>query len=204
LLNRNTSTGRRSRELGFTIVELMVVIMLIGILSGMIYGSFNGVLGGLITLQKENLNLNQMSNMTQRIGSVVRGATDIVSATKDDVVLYAYFAPADTYVSQVHYYKNAANTILYVDVTRMTANPPTGVPIPATKTTYALLNPYTEATNTKLFRYLNASGTELTTPISDLHTIKGVTITLSVPNNGKNPGYAQSLTVSLRNRKTNL
>ena len=185
-------------------MELLIVIFLIGALSGMLYASFNGIINGFLGLHKESINFNQLAGKSQRIGSVIRSATDIVSATKDDLVLYAYFFPADTYVSKVHYYKNTANNKLFVDVTRMTANPPSGTPIDSTLTTYTLLDPYYEAQSTKLFTYLDASGTILTPPISDLHTIKGVTISLSVPTRQTSVGQTLSLTVSLRNRKTNL
>ena len=125
-------------------------------------------------------------------------------ADDDEVTIYSYFFPTDTYVSLVHYYQNADSTILYADVTPMTSNPPIGTPINENKKTYTVINNLKLAPGVKLFEYLDSAGNALTLPISDLHTIKGVRVNLAVSNEASPTNQIMTVQVSLRNRKTNL
>lgn len=189
---------------GFSLVELTVTMVVMGILAGVMYSSFNTSIGEYFNLQKQSMNFTDMAVQTQRISNVLRSSTDILSATNEDVTVYAYFSPADTYVSKIHYYKNAAKTKLFADVTRMTANPPTGTEITSTLKTYTILDNYSQVSGVNLFTYLDASGNTLATPISDLKTIKGISVSLKSPTSQKGVNQTINTQVSLRNRKTNL
>jgi hypothetical protein len=95
---------------------------------------------------------------------------------------------------------------LLADVTRMTSNPPVGAENPDTKHTYTIINNFYQASGVSTFVYLDSTGAELSQPISDLKTIKGIRVTLAVPggNLNNNSNQTISVQVSLRNRKTNL
>ena len=197
MLHRNKS--------GFTIVELTVVIVVTSIISIVMYTIFNTSFLNYLGLQKDSTEFNNVAQQSQRIATVVRGLTDITGANNSDLKFYAYFSPNDTYVSFVHYYVSGPKPSLLAEVTPMDANPPTGNLLTAKKRDYTVIEDLGQ-TPTNLFEFLDAAGTKLTLPISDLYTIKGITVNLSQDLGGSTPGniYKSSLSVSLRNRKTNL
>ncbi len=182
----------------------MVVISLIGIVSTIIFASFNTTFNQYFALQREGTNFTDLAAQSHRISNVLRGLTDIESATPDEIVVYAYFFPNDRYVSKGRYYKNNTNSQLYADVTPMTSNPPIGTPITASKRTYTILENYYKVNNVNLFDYLSSTGSTLSTPITDLKTIKGIRVNLAVPAGIAAKDQSVSVQVSLRNRKANL
>lgn len=202
----NTCRFERVSAAGFTLVELTVVIVLIGIIIVPAYTFFNTSFNQYLSLQSEGSSFTDLAVQSQRIGNVMRSMTDVISASADDIDCYAYFAPSDTYVSRIHYYKTAGNKKLLADVTRMTANPPQGIPIPASTQTFTIIDNFHQAAGVNTFTYLNSAGGALAFPISDLRTIKGVQVTLAAPggNLSRNSNQTVTLQVSLRNRKTNL
>lgn len=158
-----------------------------------------------LNLQTDASALTQLSRQTNRVAQVLRGTTGITSVTASDFQGYSYFYPSDTYVSVIHYYLSTTNgvTTLKADVTPMSANPPTGSPLTSQMRTYTIIDNFYQAGGTNLFTYLDASGSALALPISDLQTIKGVRVSLAAKgSNNSNQGV--SVDVSLRNRKTNL
>lgn len=204
-------SGRNSVRLpanqaGFTLVEMAVVIVVIGIIIVPLYTFFNTSFRQYISLQAEGSSFTDLAVQSQRIANVLRGVTGINSVSADDIDCYAYFAPSDNYVSRIHYYKNASNTVLYADVTRMTSNPPVGTPIPGSTKTFTIIPNFYQAPGVKTFTYLDDTGAALALPISDLRTIKGVQVTLAVPGGklSNNSNQTISVQVSLRNRKFNL
>lgn len=197
---------RRAEQQGFTLVELLIVIVIIGIVTTFSYTVFNSSISDYFTLQKNSLLFGDLTNGSQRVATVVRGLTDITTADPNELTMYGYFAPNDTYVSLIRYYLNADKTTLYADVTRMTADPPIGTPITSSKKTYVIIGNFYAKAGVSTFAYLDSVGQTLATPISDLHTIKGVQINLGVPISAPtaNGSRTISVQVSLRNRKTNL
>jgi len=157
-----------------------------------------------LNLQQSGTQFGGMALESEKVGAVLRGVTGINSATATDLQIYGYFSPNDTYVSLIHYY--ISGTKLLCDVTHMTANPPIGTTIPSSKLTYTILSNYYPVNGVNLFNYLDDTGAVLPFPITDLNSINGITVTLSVPTNGPsgNSYSTLSTTVSLRNRKTNL
>ncbi len=191
-------------ERGFSLVELLVVISLVAIIVVTFSSFFNNYLILYSKYQQDSLSFTELAAQSQRVSQVLRGLTDIVSESANDLTAYAYFSPVDTYVSQVRYYLNSTGTALLVDVTPMTANPPIGTLITANKKTYTIISRYYQAPGGSLFSYYDASGTALTLPISDEHSILEIQVNLAEPATHTSKGQALSITVSLRNRKTNL
>lgn len=189
---------------GFTLVELLVVISLVAILSTTLYTAFQSTYSGYVGLQKDASNLTDLAYQSQRIAKVMRGATIIESVAANDITFYAYFAPTDAYVSKVRYYVSADGKKMYVDITPMTADPPIGTLITAQKRTYTVLDTFKQSNGVSLFTYLNAAGSPMTLPISDLNTIKGIKVSLATDVASGKTNQAVAVQVSLRNRKTNL
>lgn len=198
----NTTVQQR----GYTLPELVVVIVVIGVVVAAMFTFVSTSVRRYVGLQGESAAFGQLAKQSQRIAQVLRGTTDVTTATADDVTVYAYFYPNDSYVSLVRYYKNTDKTKLLADVTPMTANPPIGTPITAKKQTYTIIDSFYTAPGVQTFTYLDAYGTTLALPISDLRTIKGVKISLAAPGDtiAKNSNNTITVQVSLRNRKTNL
>lgn len=198
------SSEKYHSSAGFTLVELMVVISVVAVMFISFGTFFTNYLILYSKYQQDASSFTELANQSQRIADVLRGVTDIVSESANDLTVYAYFSPADTYVSLTHYYLNAAGTAIMVDVTPMTANPPIGTPITASKKTYTVISNYYQVPGGSLFNYYDASGAVLSLPISDEHSIMEIEINLAEPGSHTKNGQTLNITVSLRNRKTNL
>jgi prepilin-type N-terminal cleavage/methylation domain-containing protein len=191
---------------GFSLLELLVVITLIGIVGTTAYTLFNTSFRQYLDLQKDSMQFGDVALQSQRITNILRGLTDITEATNDSLTAYGYFSPNDTYVSLIKYYKNTENNKLFADVTPMTANPPIGSPITNQVRTYTIIDPFFNDDAVKTFEYLDSSTAVLAMPVNDLHTIKGIKVALAVPSYGPTANGSSTIIsqVSLRNRKTNL
>lgn len=200
---RRSRNDRQPGQRGFTLIEVIVAMVLMGIMSATAFLFFNNTFSQYFALQKDGSNFTDLAAQSQRIANVLRGLTDIVSETSNDLVVYAYFSPSDTYTSQIHYYENANGTMLLADVTRMTANPPIGTLITTSTKTYTIISNFYQAPSVNLFTYLGSSGNVLSMPIADEHAIKGIQVNLAAPTSTASSQSVQ-LQVSLRNRKTNL
>ncbi len=192
---------RKLRQAGFTIVELVTVIALVGILVTTFYVIFNDNLSQYLALQKDGSDFTDLAYQSQRLGNVLRGITDITSESANDITCYAYFSPNDAYVSQIHYYKSG--TALMADVTPFSANPPNGTLITAKKRTFTIIQDFYQSPTLSTFVYLDSSGAPMTLPISDEHAINGIQVNLAAKG-AHNSDQSVSLQVSLRNRKINL
>ena len=154
--------------------------------------------------QSDSLDFNQLASQSQRIADVLRGATDLITVQANTITAYAYFSPVDAYVSQVTYYKSANGKSLLADVTPMTANPPSGTLLTAQKKTYTIINNFYQPSGGVLFVYYDSTGTAMSLPITDEHTILQIQVNLAAKATHTKNGQTLSTTVSLRNRKTNL
>lgn len=193
------------KQKGFTIIELIIAIIVGGLLSTALFVFFGNSITQYITLQEDGSAFTDVSLNSQRIASVLRGGTDITQATNSSITLYSYFAPNDQYVSLIKYYPSNDNTKLLADVTRMTANPPTGTAITSSKRTVTIINDFYLPANTNTFDYLDSAGGTLNMPITDFTTIKGVRVNLVTKASKRNAVPTKlSVEVSLRNKKTNL
>lgn len=199
--------SNHSHDSGFTLVELMITLIMVGMMTVTFYTFFHSSLFGYLNLQKDASSFAQLNAQSARIANVLRGTTDIVSADQNDLVVYAYFYPNDQYVSLLHYYivtSASGDKTVNADLTPMTSNPPIGAPVTASKRTFTVIPNYYQKTGGSLFTYLSASGSALSLPISDLRAIKGVTVNLATTVTTAGANQELSVQVSLRNRKTNL
>lgn len=196
-----------NRQAGYSLVEMVVVITLIGIVSTIFYVFFNSSIKNYLALQKEASSLTQLSTQSTRLISVLRGVTGIISAEYDDMELYAYFYPSDTYVSKLHYYVATENGVkqLRADLTPMNGNPPLGSPLTDKARTFVIIENLYLPSGSKMFVYKGVNDVELPVPINDLQSIKTIQVNLaSTPANPGGSPQTMSVQASLRNRKTNL
>lgn len=195
----------RNDEAGFTLTELLITLILVTLVGITFLTIFRSSLSNFVNMQGDASSSVQLNTQANRIGMVLRGVTGITSASANDLVVYSYFYPSDTYVSLLHYYLQTSGgyTKVMADLTPMSANPPIGTPLTAKKRSFTIIDNYYQATGVNLFTYLDATGNTLTLPITDLQTIKGVTVTLAAKTSG-NTNQTESVQVSIRNRKTNL
>lgn len=196
----------RTAQSGFTLAELAIVMSLIGIVALGIYTFTISSSTNYLKLHSEGIRFSELSEKSQRVTKVIRGAGDITEAEHNSVTMYAYFSPADQYYSIVRYYLNVNKTQLLADVTPLTSNPPIGTPITSKKQTFVVMDDFYDDPALNTFEYLDSAGTAYSLPIGDLHTIKGMRVNLSTANNNSpnDTKTAMSIQVSLRNRKTNL
>lgn len=189
---------------GFTLVELLVVISLSAIAVASLSSFFLNYIVSFSHYQTDAGNYTQLSTQAIRVSQVLRGITDIVSATSNDIVLYAYFSPNDSYVSQVHYYISNNGKSLSAEVTPLSANPPNGTLLTAQKRTSVIISNYYQAPSTNLFNYYDASGSQISAPVSDEHSVDQIQVNLTTKATYNSSGQPLSITVGLRNRKTAL
>jgi hypothetical protein len=106
----------------------------------------------------------------------------------------------------VHYYLQTTGKTkqLLADVTPMTANPPNGTLLTGQTKTYTIISNYYQAAGVNLFNYYDANGSLMTAPVSDEHSILEIQVNLAEPASHSSNGQSLSITVGLRNRKTNL
>jgi prepilin-type N-terminal cleavage/methylation domain-containing protein len=193
------------RQPGFTLVEVLISLFVGALVMIGIFSFFGSSLNEYFRMQQESVAFADVAANSQRVAKVIRGTTDITSASNNSVTLYSYFSPYDTYVSLITYYPNNTNTKLLADVTKMTANPPTGTQISGSTQTFTIIDSFYLPSGTNTFEYLDSAGATLSMPISDLRTIKGVRVNLADKPSGTSGVVTKlSVQVSLRNRKTNL
>lgn len=198
---------RKLDSKGFTIIELLVVLVVSSMVMMIVYLFFNTSFGQFVSLQQESAVYSDLAYQNQRVAGVIRSSVDVNTANENEIEVYAYFWPNDAYVSKVRYYLTENNTKMLADVTPMSENPPLGTPLVDKMKTYTILNKFSLNNNVRTFDYLDSAGNNLNMPITDLYTIKGVRINLGVPvSEVKKDSFTNntSVQVTLRNRKTNL
>ncbi len=177
--------------------------MVIGVLFTTFAEFFNNNLILFLNQQQNSMNLTELQNESQRIGDVLRGTYDIISAQPNSLSVYAYFSPVDNYVSIVTYYLNSAGNQLLASVTPMTSNPPIGTPITADTKIYTIISNYNPLISGSLFTYYDANNNILIPPISDERSIINIGINLAEPiYHSQSQAQTLNLYITLRNRKT--
>lgn len=190
---------------GFTLTEIMIVMIIGALVITGVFSFFGSSINQYFRLQQESFAFADVAANSQRIASVMRGSTDIVSASANSITVYSYFSPYDQYASLITYYPDGTGTKLLADVTRLTANPPIGTVISGSLKTFTIIDNFYLPNGGSTFEYLNSAGGVLTQPITDMRTIKGIRINLaSKPIAPSTQITKMTVDVSLRNRKTNL
>lgn len=191
---------------GFTIIEVIIALILSAFVTTILFTFFTTSFNQFFALQADGMVFGDLATQSQRVAMVVRGLTDITSASSTDITMYAYFSPNDAYVSLIHYYKTADGKKLVADVTPMSANPPNGTLLTAKQKTYTIIDPFYTVSGISNFVYFDGGGNQMSLPISDLHTVQQIQINLASPTKAPSAtGYdIITVQVSLRNRKINL
>ena len=169
---------------GYTITEIIIVIMFVGILIPAMFTFFDGVMSGYVRLQEEGLAFSQLSGDSQKINNVMRGLVDFRSTATEltnnpnELKLYAYFSPNDDKASLVRIYLSDNNTKLKVDVTPRTADYPYGTEVtdPNLIKHYTVIENFDKKKN--LFEFLDENNNLLTidssTNLNDVKDRKSV------------------------------
>jgi prepilin-type N-terminal cleavage/methylation domain-containing protein len=186
---------------GFTIIELLVAMTLAVLIGITFFTFFKTSMVQYLNLQQDGSTATTLAAQEARLTTVLRSVTGILSASNNDLVVYAYFYPSDTYVSQLHYY--ISNGQLLVDLSRMTSNPPIGTVIAGSSKTYTIIPNLYQGGSAPLFVYIDSSNTNLSSPVTDLNAIKQIQVNLA-GTLAAGGNQAMSVQVDLRNRKTNL
>lgn len=105
---------RQGDEEGFTITELLVVMVVIGIVSGFIYVFFSRSLVDFMRVQAANITAVDQSYAVGRIEQVLRGVNKVEDAQANTLTVYTYFSPTDTVPSKVTYTYDATSKKLQV------------------------------------------------------------------------------------------
>ncbi|MCL5113355.1 MAG: prepilin-type N-terminal cleavage/methylation domain-containing protein [Patescibacteria group bacterium] len=192
----------KNNKTGFTLIELLISIALVLILFISFTTFFINYMTLYYGLQSDASNSIEMAEEIERIASVLRGLTNITTATPNSLTAYAYFAPNDQYVSLISYYLNSAGNQLLATVTPMTSNPPTGTPITSEQKTYVIISNYYQSPSGQgIFSYYDSTGNELSQPISNEQDISSIAINLSAPATHNSNGQSLSTTITIRNRR---
>ena len=197
---------------GYTITEIIIVILFIGILIPAMFTFFDGVMSGYIRLQEEGLSFSQLSGDSQKVNNVIRGLVDFKSTASEltnnpnELKLYAYFSPNDDKASLVRIYLSDNNTKLKVDVTPRTADYPYGTEVtdPNLVKHYTVVENFDKKKN--LFEFLDENNNTITMNSSTpMNSIKNIKINLAAKKSkNSSESIDMSSIINLRNRKNNL
>lgn len=199
------------KEQGFTIIEIIVTIGIIGMLSGGIIAFERGLLTNTKVLQTMLISEQQVRKTLQSFTMEMRtaspsagGAYTIEAASTSSVTFYANI-DNDSAIERVRYF--LATTTLKKGVVK-----PTGTTYNlTTEKVSSIVLDIKNSSSTPMFTYFdkNYNGTSGTTPLSlpiDIPSIRLVKMSLSVdPNASRSPTFQTYTTqVSVRNLKDNL
>ncbi|HAC56341.1 TPA: hypothetical protein DCF80_02470 [Candidatus Saccharibacteria bacterium] len=189
-------------EQGFSMIELLIAAVVIGIMSGTIFIFFTSSTTSFFQIQESSIVVNDKTRVLYRMAQVIRSGTTINEASSNALTIYAYFSPQDTTLSQVRYYYTAADRTLKVDRIRATGTAPNYTYPPANTETKTLLDGIT-LTGT-VFSYLDANGSSGPFTTDTYKDIKSVTLDLNSASTKSVTASQLKTSIELRNRKTNL
>jgi prepilin-type N-terminal cleavage/methylation domain-containing protein len=195
-----------NKQSGFTVTELLIVMMISSFLLITLYLFTSSSVNSFMQLQADGLAHSKLADGSFRVIRVIRGMNYIESANTDTITAYSYFAPNDQYTSKIRYYLNGTQDKLLAEVTPMTADYPTGTLITAQTKTVTIIDKFYKVAGVPTFVYYDANYDELASPVTDLQSIKNISVQLQVKkyDSNANDYVSSKVTVSLRNRKSNL
>lgn len=188
----------RTAEQGFTITELLVVMVVIGIISGLVYVFFSRSLIDFIRVQAANITAVDQSYTIGRIEQVLRGVNKVEDAQANTLTVYTYFSPTDTTPSKVVYTYDAASKQLRVSHILASGTAPDYTYNAANAVNRVILSGLVQTK--PLFSYadrLGGVGPFDTSTYSDIATI---TVTIDGTVKGNAAPTEMKATVLLRNR----
>ena len=194
------------KQAGFTVTEFIVVMMVSSLLLITLFVFTSSSITSFMQLQADGLARSKLAESSLRVTKVLRGTNYIENANADSITAYAYFAPDDVYTSKIRYYLNGANNALLADVTPMTADYPIGTLLTGQTKTVTVVNKFYKISGNPTFLYYDANYNQLTSPVTDVQSIKNITTQLYIKkyDSNANDYVSTSVSVSLRNRKYNL
>ncbi len=196
----------KDNESGLTIIELIYVMAASSILIITLYVFTSNIVNDFMKMQAKGLAQSKLTDGSFRLIQVLRGVNYIESASDDGITAYAYFAPQDAYTSKISYYLSADQRQLIAEVTPMTADYPIGTLITANTKTVVIIDGFYKIPGSPTFKYYTSTFSEISAPVSDLQSIKNISVNLYARHYESNDQLysSSSVTTNLRNRKTNL
>jgi hypothetical protein len=196
----------RLDEKGFTINELLVVIIASSILISTLFVFTSSTINSFMRMQAQGLAQSKLADSSSRVSRVIRGINYIESASDDAITAYSYFAPQDTYTSKISYYLSTDQSKLLADVAPMTADYPIGTVLTAQTKTVVIIDGFYKIPGQPTFKYFTSTFADIISPVTDLQSIKNISVNLHAKlYDSNNQLYSSSsVSVNLRNRKTNL
>jgi prepilin-type N-terminal cleavage/methylation domain-containing protein len=192
----------RKYEDGYSLLELLVVIVITGMIALPLSTFFIKGLSSFQFIQVQSDTALELQTLTDRVAKVVRGVTNVDTASPNTLIVYGYFSPQDTVIKKIRYFVNGTN--LNIGVT-----PPSG-----TAPNYTYLSSDEVITTTRidlamgansLFTYFDDAGNQLTGSFQP-GQVKEIGIFVAAnPNTRQIPvPISISTKITLRNLKTNL
>lgn len=197
-------SSRRLMQSGFTIVELLMVIAIIGILIVVTMQVFSASYQGYFNTLENTLRTSEVSSAVQRTSRIIRGIHVITKAGDYELEGFAYLTPRDATLSKLRYYLNTTTKAFNVDVIPASGSAPSYNYNPADKKTYTILS---NAVDTKpIFKYRGLDFSVQQFAPDAYKDIKAISINLSKARikSQTNTPIEISTTVSIRPRKSNL
>ena len=193
---------RSDMQAGFSMVELLISAVVLGIMSGAIYLFFGPTVSSFFKIQETSIDINDKTTAMYRIAQVLRTGTTISEATSTSLTIYAYFSPQDSVLSKVRYYYSHTDKTLKVDRIRAVGTAPNYTYPTANTETKLLLNKV--ALSGEVFSYADANGGTGPFMLDTYKDIKSIAINFDSPTTHRAEKNQMKIDVELRNRKTNL
>ncbi|QQR52621.1 prepilin-type N-terminal cleavage/methylation domain-containing protein [bacterium] len=192
----------RHNQRGYSLLELIIVISLMSVVAIPLIMFTSRGIASYEFMQLQSDTSTDLSILSQRMGKVIRGTTNVIDAQNNSLTIYGYFSPQDTIVKKIRYFING--THLNIGVT-----PPTGT---APNYTYNVADEVVTTTRVDLamggqsmFTYYDDTGTILPNGFA-VSQIKAIGLYVAANPDTTRLSVPISLTtrVTLRNFKTNL
>ncbi len=192
----------RHNQRGYSLLELIIVISLMSVVAIPLIMFTSRGIASYEFMQLQSDTSTDLSILSQRMGKVIRGTTNVIDAQNNSLTIYGYFSPQDTIVKKIRYFING--THLNIGVT-----PPTGT---APNYTYNVADEVVTTTRVDLamggqsmFTYYDDTGTILPNGFA-VSQIKAIGLYVAANPDTTRLAVPISLTtrVTLRNFKTNL
>lgn len=149
---------------GFTLIELLIVMVILSAMGGIVTEFF-------IKNTTENRRLEARSSVQKdltlaqdRIGRVVRGASQLVTLEPNQLVIRGIVNSSDLLASEVRYYLDGS--ALKYSVTPATGSAPNYTYLAADAVSYTLLFNTTNSLTDPLFTYYDDTEAELAAPVN--------------------------------------